>query len=62
MCICDFHAESVSRGGIALMKGYKALDGGFEKAYLTRAYRRKNVDRLKSNVVIRVSKAGVSSC
>lgn len=25
MCICDFHVESVFRGNIALMKGYKAL-------------------------------------
>ena len=42
----------------SINEGSKGLDGEFEKAYLTRAYRRKNVDRLKSNVVIRVNKAG----
>ena len=31
MCICDFHAESVSRGGIALMKSYKALTEGLKR-------------------------------
>nr|QIA59462.1 ATP synthase F0 subunit 8 [Mytilus galloprovincialis] len=39
-------------------EGLQGLDGEFEKAYLTSAYSSKNVDSLKSNVVMSVSKAG----
>nr|AMA20502.1 ATP synthase F0 subunit 8 [Mytilus chilensis] len=39
-------------------EGSQGFDGSFEKAYLASAYSKKNVDSLKSNVVMSVSKGG----